>query len=283
MPKVLATDLDGTLMYPAHLFRCIPKKNVTFLRKWIDSGNKLVLITSRGPEYMDRLKKEIQRDFDYITYTSSYIVANGKVIKDVSIDYETMKDITDRIFHTYHPIAYLMNCKHSPLLIKDLSGVSWALLSIYWFYWIFQGKRREKYILSNKVFDDYLKNGNVYKVIVFSGLARSKNEVAKQMNKEIRTNYPEIECSWSKVVNEITPKDCNKGEGLKYYCDYLGINKEDVYVVGDSGNDISMFKLFYENSYCMAKSYPSVKKHAKHVISRVYKLDEIVNDKEMKK
>lgn len=283
MPKVLATDLDGTLMYPAHLFRCIPRKNVVFLRKWIDAGNKLVLITSRGPEYMDRLRKEIQRDFDYVTYTSSYIVANGEVIRDVSIDAKTMTDITDRIYHEYHPMAYLMNTKDSPLLIKNLSGVGTLLICMYWFYWLFQGKRREKYILSNKVFDEYLKNGNVYKVMVFFGLARSKNEIAKKLNKEFRNQYPEIESSWSHVVNEITPKNCNKGEGLKYYCDHLGINNEDVYVVGDSGNDISMFKLFYENSFCMAKAYPSVKKHAKHVISRVYHLDEIVNGKEKTK
>lgn len=282
MPKVLATDLDGTLMYPGHIFRCIPKKNVTFLRNWIDAGNKLVLVTSRGPEYMDRLKKEIQRDFDYITYTSSHIVADGEVIRDVSMDADTVKDFTDRIFQEYHPIAYLMNCKSSPLLIKDLSGVGWLLLSVYWIYWLFQGKRREKYVLSNKVFDDYMKNGNVYKVMVFFGLARSKSDICKEMNKELRTRHPEIEASWSKVVNEITPKDCNKGEGLKYYCDYLGIDKNDVYVVGDSGNDISMFKNFYENSFCMAKASPSVKKHAKHVVSRVYKLGEILNDKEKK-
>ena len=283
MPKVLATDLDGTLMYPARLFRCIPKNNVLFLRKWIDEGNRLVLVTSRGPEYMDRLRKEIQRDFDYITYTSSYIVADGKVIKDVSMGADMMKEITHNIYHEFHPIGYLMNCKNAPMLIKGLSIWAWALVAIYWFYWFFQGKRREKYILSNKVFDEYLKNGNVYKVMVFFGLARSKRELSKEMNKEIRLKYPEIECSWSKVVNEITPKDCNKAEGLKYYCEHLGINKEDVYVVGDSGNDISMFKLFYENSYCMAKGYPSVKKHAKHVISRVYHLDEIVNGKEKQK
>ena len=282
MAKVLATDLDGTLMYPAKFTRCIPKKNVAFLRKWIDAGNRLVLITSRAPEYMNRLKEEIKRDFDFIACTSSYIYADGKVIKDTSIDAETMTNILHRINEEYHPIAYLMNMKDQPLLIKNLGGVGKLLLSIYWIYWFFQGKRREKYILDNKVFDDCLKNGNVYKVMVFFGLAKSKNEIAKQVNKEIRENFPEIESSWSHIVNEITPKDCNKGAGLQYYCNYLGVDKNDVYVVGDSGNDISMFKLFYENSYAMAKAYPSVKKHAKHVISRVCKLDKLLLEGEKK-
>ena len=36
--------------------------------------------------------------------------------------------------------------------------------------------------------------------------------------------------------------------------------------MGDSGNDIAMFKEFYENSYCIAKANINVRKHAKHVI-----------------
>ena len=282
MAKVLACDLDGTLMYPKRFFRCIPKKNVTFLRKWIDAGNKLVLVSSRGQEFMDRLKEEIQRDFDYIAYTSSYIKANGEVIRDVSIDADTTIRVTDAISHIHNPVAYLMNLKGSPLLIKDVSGVGRVILSIYWLYWFFQGKKKEKFILNNKVFDERVKNGNVYKVMVFFGLAKKK-KLVKEINKEIRESFPEVEASWSGPVVEITPPKCNKGVGIEYYCNHLGIDKNDIYVVGDSGNDISMFKAFYENSYVMAKAYPSVKKHAKHVISRVYKLDEIVLKKKEKK
>ena len=92
----------------------------------------------------------------------------------------------------------------------------------------------------------------------------------------LREEFSDVECSWTSIINEITPQNCNKAYGLKFYCDYLKINHEDVYVVGDSGNDISMFNLFHENSYCMAKAYPSVKKYAAHTISRVHKLDELV-------
>ena len=65
--KVLATDLDGTLFYPRSKTRCISKKNVKFLRKWIDAGNKLVLVTSRSAEFCKRLEDEIDRPFDLIS------------------------------------------------------------------------------------------------------------------------------------------------------------------------------------------------------------------------
>lgn len=279
MAKLLATDLDGTLLHPTSFLRCIPKKNVAFIRKWIDAGNRLVLVTSRGPAFMERLKKEIKRDFDYITYTSSHIVANGEIIYDDTINAERTIEITDLIYQKYHPISYLLDSKDHILAIKDTSGVGWFLLVVYWFYWFFQGKKREKYILNNKVFDEYMKNGNVYKVMAFFGLMRKNKMLCMEINKQIRETFPELECSWVGPVVEITPPNCNKGAGLDYYCKHLGISKEDVYVVGDSGNDISMFKLYHENSYVMARAYPSVKKHAKHVISRVSDLDELVLNK----
>lgn len=280
MAKLLATDLDGTLMYPKKFSRCIPKKNVKFLRKWVDSGNKLVLITSRGPAYMERLKKEIDRDFDYITYTSSYIVANGEVIRDKSIPYKTAKRLLDKIYERFHPNAYLMDAKGYPTAIRNNNGVPMFLVYLYKVYWWFQGKRREPWIYGNKEFDEILSKANVYKVMIFNGLRKKANSImSKEINKGIREEFPEIECSWSSVINEITPRNCNKGAGLTFYCDFLKIKPEDVIVVGDSGNDISMFNLFHENSYCMAKASPSVKKYAAHTISRVYKLDKLVLEK----
>ncbi len=280
MAKVLAVDLDGTLLYPHKIFRSIPKKNVKFLREWIDGGNKLVLISSRGPRFMKHLHDEIERDFDFISYTSSFIYANGKVIRDVSISGEEITAILKKIENKYHPLGLLVNVKDQPLLIKNLNVGARFIIFIYHLYWLFQGKNREPYILDNNYFDDVVTKGNAYKAMVFFGLAKSKSEISKEINKGLRDDFPDVECSWTSIINEITPKDCNKGFGLKYYCDYLKINHEDVYVVGDSGNDISMFNLFHENSYCMAHAYPSVKKYAAHTISRVHKLDKLVLKKE---
>ena len=53
----------------------------------------------------------------------------------------------------------------------------------------------------------------------------------------------------------------------------LGIPKENVSVIGDSGNDAPMFEAFYENSYCMAHSHRLVKQKAKHVVSSVADLE----------
>ena len=57
---------------------------------------------------------------------------------------------------------------------------------------------------------------------------------------------------------------------------FAGIKPEDVYVVGDSGNDITMFSKYYDLSYCMKRGHPSARKYAKHIITRVYKLEKLI-------
>ena len=77
-----------------------------------------------------------------------------------------------------------------------------------------------------------------------------------------------MESSWSNNAIEITNIQCSKGNAiLKYIC-IKGISKEDVYVVGDSGNDISMFKEFKENSFCMSHAHRVVKKYSNNIIDK---------------
>lgn len=276
MGKLLATDLDGTLFYPKQIKRCISKKNVKFLRDWIDAGNDLVLVTSRSYQFTTRLEKEIDRPCSFINCTSSQITHNGELIRSEYMDKEGLKAAIAYLEEHVKPIAYLMTTKDYPMVIRNNGHASKLLLLIYKLYWIFQFKYREDYVMDNEIFDKEVEKGEVYKVMVFYGFKRSKKKFSKELNKILREQHPTLESSWTSIVNEITPLNCTKGQGLEYYCELTNTNKEDVIVIGDSGNDITMFNKFHDNSYCMSHAYPSVKKYAKHVVSRVFKLRKYV-------
>ena len=64
---------------------------------------------------------------------------------------------------------------------------------------------------------------------------------------------------------EITAKESDKGRTAWEYCRLKGIKEEEVVVIGDSINDISMFRLF-ENSYCVKNGQQEAQKAAKHII-----------------
>ena len=276
MGKLLAVDLDGTLFYPHQKKCCISKKNVKFLRDFIDEGNKLVLVTSRSHQFTLKLKDEIQRPFDVINCTSSQIYAGEKIIRDVPMEPKDLKEVINFLDTTHRPIAYLMTTENYPCIIKQNVPLNKFLIWSYNRYYAHQRCYQEPYVLDNDIFDQELDHSKVYKVMVFYGFGRNKKKLSKELNKLLREKHPTIESSWTLIVNELTPLNCNKSYGIRYYCNYFGIDKKDVYVVGDSGNDISMFNEFHENSFVMSHAYPSVKKYAKHVVSRVFKLRDYV-------
>ena len=138
MAKLLAIDLDGTLFYPKSIRRCICKKNVKFLRRWIDAGNKVVLVTSRSTQFTERLKDEIKRPVDFITCCSSQIIANDKLIYNKAMPNAKLKNIIQRIETAYEPIALLMTSENHPCIIKTGRKVAFFYIWFYKIWWWFQ-------------------------------------------------------------------------------------------------------------------------------------------------
>ena len=180
MNKVLATDLDGTLFYPKGRKRCIPKKNVKFLQDFIDDGNRLVLVTSRSTQFMERLKSEIERPYDMMTCTSSQIYHNDELIRDVPMDTQGLEEVINFLDNEHRPIAYLMTTDEYPCLIKQNVPLGKFLLWAYRRYYKHQRCYQEPYVISNELFDEQLKNNKVYKVMVFYGLGRNNKKISKK-------------------------------------------------------------------------------------------------------
>ncbi|MCQ3035980.1 MAG: HAD family hydrolase, partial [Bacilli bacterium] len=218
----------------------------------------------------------IDRPFDFLTCSSADVSINGDMVRSIVIPSETIQELVRRINDECHPAGYLLTSKKHNLIIRYNLPRTKFIENMYLLYHKFQFKYREEFILDNDAFDKELVEGEIQKMMIFFGLRKKNYDKAKAINKELRAKYPDAEFSWSNQVIELTPKNCNKGDGLEYYCNVSNISKDNVYVVGDSGNDIAMFNKFHEHSYCMAHSYPSVKKYAKHIISRVWKLDKLV-------
>jgi len=276
MTKLLAVDLDGTLFYPKQLTRRIPKKNVKFLQNWIDEGNKVVLISSRSYEFTEQLKREIKRPVDFINYNGGQVRVNDILERDNPMDNESLCQILEKIVKMNKSIAFLSSSDRFPAVLRDNVGYGKFMRGFYRVWYWMQGQYREKYLVDNNLFDTEVKNGKVYCVRIFFGVKKNKKIMAKEVNKIVRTEFPNVESSWTDIMIELTPKGSHKADALQYYIDKIEFNKDNVYVVGDSGNDITMFTNFHKHSYCMNHSNSTVKKYAKYTISRVYELDKFL-------
>lgn len=278
MKKLIATDLDGTLFWPRRRFKnLVAKRNVSFLRKYIDDGGKVVLVSSRSTSFMKEVIKKIDRPMDMVACNSCVIINDEKTVRNIHLDRKIITDIVDEINETYHPKAFLLTSKDHAVVLWPVKS-NWFMRLFYRIYYFLQLAYAEKYVISEKIFRDELKNGDVYKIMVFFGLSKKKQRIAKEVNKLLRAKYASIESSWIGVFNEITPLGCSKGQGVEIYCKHANIDADDVMVVGDSGNDIDMFQKFPKNSVCMNHAPVTVKKYASHVVKRYSDLSKFVYD-----
>lgn len=271
MKSLLATDLDGTLFYPQRKITMIPQRNVTFLRRYIDRGGTVVLVTSRNRDYADRVIAKIKRPLDIIGGNGTYIIIDGKTVQDECLQNRLAEDLFNFVEQHFQIRAWMLQSREKGLVLY-VGNLSFLKKKMYQLYYAWQGVYKEPYLFGNDLFRDQLKNAQLYKLMMYFGFPKDASENAKKTNVYIREHYPSVESSWIRQFIEITPLGCNKGDALKKYCAIKGFQVEDVHVVGDSGNDITMFKSF-PNSYCMDHASPAVKKYARHIIGKIPDLE----------
>lgn len=275
LSKVIATDLDGTLFYPRKRIRMISADNRSFIEKFMDDGGKILLVSGRNRYFGEKVAANLKRSVDVVGCNGSFILSNGTLIKESFFEKETLKKIINEVTREYSLPMVLLFTKHRNLVIPR-TGVGWLTGLLYTTYEFFQGTYKEPVVRSDHIYYEELEKGEVYKAMLFFGITSKAKKKAMEANKLFRIRYPEAEFSWSDQVIEITPKGCSKSSGIEFYLDYNHINRDNVLVIGDSGNDISMFESFKAQSFCMEHSPDAVKKHATHFIKRFYDLESYI-------
>lgn len=266
MPKLIATDLDGTLFYPKDNIGMISKPNLFVIQSFIDNGGKVVLISGRSHSYIQKVIKRIGRPCAGISYNGGCVYDGEKLVYSKPINNEEAIEIIDEIKKTYKmPGVFLMTERGLSIYLKYKSKfIRW----LYKQYYKTTGIYAENLLYKEEDYYKELKEGKIYKIMIYFGLGKRKQRKASQANSILRNVYDNVECNWSSNVIEITAKDCSKANSLKNLLATMNIDEKDVFVVGDSGNDISMFKAFPTNSFCMAHAPETVKKYARYTIDK---------------
>lgn len=276
MAKILVTDLDGTLFYPKKRLGLISKENLSFLREWIDNGNKLVFASGRHFNEAAKLLKKLKRPAAFIGCNSAVLYEDGKIIYENLIDGEEILQLMQRIESRFDPSNYVVMSENYNTLIYSRKYKA-AFRCIYPLYKLSQGVYGGPYkIVRKSKFINEIKNGKIYKVMCFFGIGHRNSVRASVVSKYLAKYEPNYESHWSSISIEFNHKGVNKANGIKKYLEIHNYSKDDVYVIGDSGNDVCMFKEFYDHSFCMKHSNSSIKKYAKTIVENVYDLKDYI-------
>jgi len=268
---LIATDLDGTLFYPKKTVRMLSSGNRRFVDRFLDDGGKMLLVTGRSARSCSVLAERLDRKFDLVCCNGSLVISNGKVIRELVFDSSYLKKILSDVRRDYPCTIIMLFTKNSDVVVlkSSITGIYKAAFSA---YMKTQFNYREHYVSDDRLFYEEIEKGEVLKVLLFFGFTKKMIKVSEEAAKLFTISYPEVNSAWSKEVVEISPQGATKSSGLLFYLDYNKIESHNVMVVGDSGNDISMFDAFPKQSFCMYHSPAAVQSHAAHVIKHFYDL-----------
>lgn len=282
MIKLIATDLDGTLFYPKRRIKGVCKSNVKFLSKFASNGGEIFLASGRSTFVIDKLEKIFNSKVTFLGCNGAYIIKDKKLINPHKIDNDKVINLfsmarkhvkainwllfsDDKIMYTY-PNELLLTYKPILRFVNSLRG----------FY-------AEPMSIDKESFFSFLSKGNIYKVMIMMGFSKKVSNLTYQTSLYFRNKFSkDFEIAWSDNVIELTSPNVDKGRSLKKYCLDNNILDDEVITIGDSGNDLSMFK-YFKHSFIMSNAHQSLLNKANHIVSRVSDLEKYVDNPSLMK
>lgn len=268
MIKVIASDMDGTLLGDDH--RVAPE-TLAAVREACDAGIRFMINTGRNfPGAMAELK-----DTDLVC---DYIVSSGaevrnprqEVVMTQPMSMELCREVYARIRE--FPISMVVCTDGADYRIGTLEEVEESIiLELLLFHTDMSREEVCQTVLYRQMkertksvpdLEDLGRAGiPVYKLFLFAG----DLEMLGKMKARLEEN-PDIAVASSFPTNlEITDVRAQKGPVLKAYIESLGYTMDEVMVLGDSLNDLSMLSMDFGATVAMENGDPEVKRAAKYI------------------
>lgn len=269
MKYLLATDLDGTLLYPKRKIAVLEKSNTAFLKDFLKEGNEVILCSGRNPKMQMILSRKFKTTFPLLGCNGSYLSLDGKlIINKTPIPTQLGTDLYLDTKFKYGVQGWFLfdDTKTDYFTFTDGSFSKYALMR---FGNLMRLRYKENIVYGEENFINRLKRGNVFKIMPVFGIKSDAIINAHYAYAALLDKYKDkLSVMWSNKVIEITAKNTSKGLALEEYITAQGFTKDQVLVVGDSGNDVTMFEKF-PHSFCMAQSSEFIRVKANHIIEKV--------------
>lgn len=230
--KLVTADMDGTLLNGN---REITEYTQQIIRKVLDQGVHFVAATGRA---VNAMPKELA-NMEKIRYG---IFSNGATIYDL----HEQKILYKNHFQPKRVLELIQYLRSFDLMISiSQNGQSYGEREAmeHLDYYELDTNTREIVKGSRKIvenLDEYIKEH--YETIEKMTLIFRTMEERARVWEDLR-QFDDIQYSSSLPKNlEISPRGCNKGDGLKHLAAALGLKKEETMAFGDADNDTEMLR-----------------------------------------
>ncbi len=268
MIKVIASDMDGTLLNDAHE---LEPQTVEAIRWAQERGIRFMIATGRNfSQTMEQL--------DGLDLGCDYILASGAEVRDekqqvvsrIAMDPELCAEVFEELCKW--PVSVIFSTDSYSYRIGTPEEVEQSLiLQAQNFHLdISEAALRESPLFlrmkentrASRDMEELKKAGvPIYKIFLFSEDVAMLRRLGEVLSGDGR-----IAVAASFETNlEITDVRAQKGPVLKAYIESLGYTMDEVMVLGDSTNDFSMLSMDFGATVAMGNAMPEVKEAAKYV------------------
>lgn len=260
--RYLASDLDGTLVHDNK----VHEDDIKAIQKLKQSGHKFIISTGRSLRGASDVLKNYNIDYDYLLLCNGGLIIDkdNNIILDEWISNEVANKIINDYYDYHNTLVYVDNSEET-ILIRNDNADTKKVLGLFDYF-------------SHKLDIEEVRGRKDNFKIMSVFMSDEDIHRAEKIKNEIADKYGDIvEVYRNQYFIDIAPKNCSKGQALLKILELEGKSKDDIYTIGDSFNDISMFNIT-ENSYTFNHAEESIKEHAKNKVDYVHELiSEILN------
>ncbi|WP_138420756.1 HAD family hydrolase [Aquibacillus sediminis] len=255
MIKLFATDLDGTLLkHGDNETIYILDEDKQAIQTVKDHGVEFGIATGRSEKDIVEILKTINQTGHRISQNGAFVYDIGDRLiheeifsKQLSKEiYEKVAQETDYHFVTTADEIHVTAKSHATERLERLS------------YFKVTETPNLRDTFGETVFaSKFSMHGET------EDLLQIKQRLDQQFNDNIESYLSDRHCV------DIQPKGVSKALGLKYLMETLQLKPEEIAVIGDSYNDVSMFELT-PHSYAIDTADPEVQQQANKVVKHVH-------------
>lgn len=264
MYKMIILDLDGTLLND---YKEISKENINVIKRaYQEKGIRTVIATGRPLGYVNEIGDLYGNCF------ANYIIAcNGAIIKDSEteqyihkVTFTNEEVLNLRNIFLQENADYMMLYTDKQVIAETKTGKELEN----------SGNNLSKKQTKGENIERVIRNNsNLTKLLcLIGGNTSTLERIIKKINR-LEEIEPSVICNYlckteagtfeSKYI-DIMKKGCSKKNAIQILADKLGIKQEEIIVMGDGGNDISMFECA-GLKIAMANAEPYLKEKADFV------------------
>ncbi|MBD3107234.1 HAD family phosphatase [Bacillus sp. AGMB 02131] len=254
MKKIIFSDMDGTIVDYKGVRHPRDKEMIQKLR---ENGHYFAFCTGRNEKEAQVLIDTYGFPYDFLVLNNGAHIVNqqGKDLFREQVPGNIGKEIIQHCLNYENMNISFYNGKHTIGLVNGKT----CLFHLHGFVETDLYNFHEEYPKMNE-----------FDIIALAQNDKKINHILNIQN-HIKEMYGEIALgTLNTIYLDITAANCSKGTGITTLCNLLNEDLQ-TYCIGDSFNDISMFKVA-DHPYSFKHVDDEIKKHSKKQVNFVYEL-----------